>query len=524
MRVGKSVLLIITLILLVLLTLRWLGEQQFKAEPETIPLTTVDETTPLFQAVSHKLATARAAQTDSLFIPLGNAHLALLARIQLTEQAQQSLDLQYYLFHDDDTGHALLAAAVAAAERGVKVRLLIDDMDTAGREDVLIRLAAEQANLTIRVFNPVYTRSLRALDYLARFPRSSRRMHNKSFNADGVAAVVGGRNIGNEYFDVNAETGFIDFDVLAAGAVARAVTEEFDSYWYSGIAVDIAALGQAADDPRYQSWQAALQKPLATFRKQMQTPGGVPAINELLAVSRENVRTYYSNHEVIYDAPHKVLSGLFDTGDWLAPQILQLLASAQQELLIISPYFIPGERGTGLFKSLVDKGVSVTILTNSFAANDVVAVHSGYIDYRRTLLEAGVRLYELKATNDAQRDFSLLGSGRSSLHAKTFLIDRERSFVGSFNLDPRSAVHNTEMGVVFSNADYGAHVTEQFQQLLAVKAYQVDITADGNLQWTETVTQEGKRVQRVHDTEPDTTFWQRTLIKMLSWLPVEWLL
>lgn len=520
MRLGKKALLIIIIILLVVLTFRWLGEQHFTVEPEAIPVTQIDETTPLFQAINNKLTTK---QTESLFVPLGDAHLALLARIQLTEQTRQSLDLQYYLFHDDDTGRALLAAAVEAADRGVKVRLLIDDMDTAGREDVLIRLAAEHPNLTIKVFNPVYTRSFRALDYLARFPRSSRRMHNKSFNADGIASIVGGRNIGNEYFDINAETGFIDFDVLAAGPVAEAVTQEFDTYWYSGIAFDIAKLGQPADDQRYQHWQAALQKPLTAYRKEIRALA-MPVVGELMAANENKLRAYHSTSSVIYDAPHKVLSRLFDTGDWLAPKIMQLMAASKQELMIVSPYFIPGERGVDLFKSLVDKGVSVTILTNSFAANDVVAVHSGYIDYRQDLLESGVRLYELKAVNDEKRDFSLLGSERSSLHAKTFLIDQEHSFVGSFNLDSRSAIHNTEMGVVFSNPEYGENTAKQFQQLLSSHAYQVEIAATGDLQWTETIMQKGNRVQKVYDTEPGTSFWQRTLIKIIAWLPVEWLL
>ncbi|MGB0866912.1 MAG: phospholipase D family protein [Granulosicoccaceae bacterium] len=520
MKASRHFLLFFIVVVCVLGIFRFLGEQRFQVKPETIPKYAVDQTTSLFQLVDQQLATAGPEQ--SLVVPLGNAHLALIRRIQLADEASVSLDMQYYLFHDDDTGRALLAAAVEAADRGVRVRLLMDDMDTAGRESLLIRLVAEHPNLSIRVFNPVYTRSVRAVDFIARFPRSSRRMHNKSFNADGITAIVGGRNVGNEYFEVNTLTGFLDFDVLAAGPVSKAVSSEFNAYWYSGIAVDIGELDIPAEDQTYQLWKQSIVSSLAVFRETMQR-SDVPIVTELIAAS-ESSEVYLSENAVIYDAPQKVLSGLFDKGGWLAPKVLQLMSSAEQELLIVSPYFIPGEQGLKLFSELMKKGSSVTILTNSFAANDVAAVHSGYIDYRRQLLEMGVELFELKATSNEERTFSLLGSARSSLHAKTFLIDKQHSFVGSFNLDPRSAIHNTEMGVVFSSPEYGARASSVLQQLLVDKAYQVELLADGQLQWTENTTQDGQVVQKKYNTEPGTSFWQRLAVYLISWLPVEWLL
>ncbi|HPQ95188.1 MAG TPA: phospholipase D-like domain-containing protein, partial [Thiolinea sp.] len=195
-------------------------------------------------------------------------------------------------------------------------------------------------------------------------------------------------------------------------------------------------------------------------------------------------------------------------------------------LMIVSPYFIPGNHGTAMLGELVRQGVKVTILTNSFAANDVVAVHSGYMDYRRQLLEAGVSLYELKSTRSGmqEHDYSFLGSQHSSLHAKTFMIDRKRTFVGSFNLDPRSAVHNTEMGVVFDNVDYCEAALRQGQALLGQAAYEVRLTPGGKLQWIDRQTENGQTTEVVYDTEPDTTWYGRLLVYVISWLPVEWLL
>ena len=511
-------LLVITLIALALLILRYMGERRFAPVPQALPSVSINTDTPIYHAVQQELQDSTADM--SLFVPLGNAHLALMGRIQLAESAQQTLNIQYYLFHDDDAGQAMLAALVEAAERGVKVRLLLDDMDTAGREGLLIRLAANYPNLTIRIFNPVYTRSFRPLDFIARFPRSSRRMHNKSFTADGIASIVGGRNIGNEYFEVDSEVAFLDLDVLAAGPVAAEVTQAFNRYWYSGIAFNINTLGDAAEDTDYQAWRDQLQASLQAYRDELQKLGPLP-VQRLM---KNELRAYTGPSEVIYDAPEKVISTLFASGDWLAPHIVKLLASARQELIIVSPYFIPGKNGVQLMKSLADKGVAVTILTNSYSANDVVVVHSGYIDYRRALLEAGVQLYELKSSNPEQQTFSLFGSRRSSLHAKTFLIDQQRSFVGSFNLDPRSAIHNTEMGVVFDNSDYGQTAHQYIMEQLAERAYQVTLSETGRMQWIEHRQVNSEMIRETHATEPGTTLLQRGLIYLISWLPVEWLL
>ncbi|HPE62210.1 MAG TPA: phospholipase D family protein [Thiolinea sp.] len=514
--------LVFIVLVLAFFGLRWLASARFQFEPEPIPPVTLETDTPLYQALSTPLN--RAGPENSLFLSMGNAHLALLTRMELARQATRTLDLQYYLFHDDDAGRALLAALVEAADRGIRVRLLLDDMDMAGgRDRLFLRLMQEHPNLSIRIFNPLYYRSLRVLDFVVRFPNSSRRMHNKSFTADGIVTAVGGRNIGNEYFEVNTETGFVDLDVLAAGPVATEVTQAFNAYWYSGLALGLEQFSTPADDAGYTPWFTALSGVLREYRAEMEKRQVDQIISRL---ARDSGGVFSGKGLVIYDEPHKVLSGLLDDSGWLYPEISKLMRSSQKELMIVSPYFIPGHQGTAMLGELVRRGVKVTILTNSFAANDVVAVHSGYIDYRHQLLKAGVSLYELKATrSEAQaHDYSFLGSQHSSLHAKTFMIDRKRTFVGSFNLDPRSAVHNTEMGVVFDNADYCEIAYHQGQELVEKEAYEVRLTPAGKLQWVDRQTENGRTIEVVHDTEPDTTWYGRLLVYLISWLPVEWLL
>lgn len=510
------------IILVTLIVFRLLGEARFSVTPEAIPDFVSYPESPLNQAVSGLLSKSEQGH-ETLFVPLKGPHLALLARLELALASSKTLDLQYYLFHDDAVGRALLGACIEAAKQGVHVRLLLDDMDTAGREDEFARLSNEYRNLQIRVFNPIYTRAFRPLDFLARFPRSSRRMHNKSLTADNVTTVVGGRNIGDEYFDINAETVFADLDVLAAGAVAKAVTQEFDEYWHSGVAVDITELSEPANDEDYAKWLQAVSKDLTYYQKLREAAGETT----VLQLTRGDLNAFYGNGRVIYDKPTKVVSSLFDKSGWLAPKIIETMASAQQELLIVSPYFIPGDNGVELFTTMVARGVDITILTNSAAANDVIAVHAGYMDYRKALLKAGVKLYELKPSSNEEsknKNWSLQGSKNSSLHAKTFIVDRHVNFVGSFNLDPRSAIHNTEMGVVFENEQYSKGASEFIHKQLDVTAYQVTLDDNDSLIWTENNIENGTQQKQQYTTEPGTSVGTKIGLFFMSWLPVEWLL
>ena len=507
---------LLPLLVVALLCLRFVGESTFPLQPENLPNKAQVPQTALKTIGDRVLAnTSNTEKAANFFYPLGNARLALAARMEIADAASKSIDLQYYLFHDDDSGRALLNAAMLAAQRGVKVRILLDDMDTLGRDGHLARLAAEHELLDIRIFNPALLRSLRAPEYLARFPRVTRRMHNKSFTADNAISVVGGRNVGNEYFDVNTETAFDDLDVVAGGTIAVDVAQAFNVYWHSGLAVDIARLGNPVDDSTYNEYLGNLRRAGDSFKSALQSED-TTAYRAIVKATRT---PYFGKGKVIHDPPEKVVSPLFDSSGNLANDISALMSGAQQELLISSPYFIPGDAGMAVFRELRQRGVQVTILTNSLAANDVAAVHAGYIDYRKQLLQIGVELFELKPSTD-HRNLSLLGASRASLHAKSFVVDQHRVYVGSFNMDPRSAIHNTEMGVVFESQAYGEEIHRKIKTYLKSMAWQLSLDAADKLSWIDHA---GGTKKVLHE-EPQTNAFTRALIYAMSWLPVEWLL
>lgn len=499
-----------------LLVLRVIGNKALTVTPEPVSAVQVNQETPLYKLVD-QLLKANANGSTSMLYSLSNPHVALLDRLQMIDAATDTIDIQYYLFHDDESGQAVLQALVEAAKRGVKVRLLLDDMDMIGRDGIFVRLVEENPNLQVRIFNPFYLRVFRVPEYPARFPRVTRRMHNKSLTVDKILTVVGGRNIGNEYFSFNTEVAFADFDILAAGKIGADITESFEKYWHSGLAVDLTTLNHAAKDERFNTWQAQASKVLATYRQEVQQHQ--PEMKQLLDSTER--KTYYADMSVMYDRPQKVISSFSDTDGNITQEIAAVMKTAQKEIVISSPYFIPGKFGLALFQGLRDRGVDVVILTNSFAANDVAAVHAGYINYRKQLMDMGVRLYELKPLNaEAQLDrgFELLGSKRASLHAKAFVVDKKTTFVGSFNLDPRSSVHNTEMGVVFDEPAYGAASVEKTNMYMKQQAYELKLTDKGDIEWID------NESGVVHTTEPDMGIFQRATTRIISWLPVEWLM
>lgn len=502
-----------------LIGLRAYSQQQLPIKPTKFELQPALDNSPLANLVKNGLAHLTPASPDhSLFYPLDNPRLALLTRIRLADMAMHSIDAQYYLFHDDQAGRALLGALTEAAQRGVKVRLLLDEMDTLHREPHLLRLLANYPNMQLRIFNPCWLRGYkRYLEFAARFPQVTRRMHNKSYTADQVASVVGGRNIGNEYFDVFTEVTFADLDLLVAGEIGQRITEEFAQYWYSGLAIPIQRLGKPANELAYQKWLNRLKQDLMAYRDEVNHQYNT--LHELLEKSKQ--ATYHARVKVLCDPPTKVITPYIGPNHQILPNIKELMAQAQHELFIMSAYFIPGKPGMEVFQNLRKRGVNITILTNSLVANDVPAVHAGYKNYRTALLAMGVKLYELKALNNDKEDWSLFGSKRASLHAKSFVIDRTTVFVGSFNLDPRSALHNTEMGVYFDNPAYAEHVVSVAEQRLVRHAYELTLNAQQDLQWLSH-NADGS-VQTYHH-EPESKRWERAVVTGLSKLPVEWFL
>jgi len=452
-----------------------------------------------------------------------DAYDAFAARVVLASAAQKSLDAQYFIWHDDQVGTLLFEALWKAAGRGVRVRLLLDDGGTTGIDATLAALDAHP-NIEVRLYNPFPHRGSRALGYLSDFARLNKRMHNKSFTADNQVSVVGGRNIANEYFGAGSGIGFADLDVLVVGPVVQQVSTEFDLYWNSASAYAAAEfVGMPASDavPRLQaSFAATHADPLSV--------GYLQAVREtsLLAdLQNQRLAFEWTTAQVLYDAPAKTLDRSQRTDVLLFPALMQRLGKPEKSFDIVSPYFVPGDEGTVLLAELARRGVQVRVLTNSLASSDESVVHAGYMKRRRDLLLAGVRLYELKPTanQEALHLKGRFGAGKvSGLHAKTYAVDGERIFVGSFNFDLRSARLNTEMGVVIDSPVFARQLSAVFDEDLSQVAYEVRLAPQGDgLVWIEqTASGEEKR----YDIDPETGWSKRFGVGFLSALPIDWLL
>jgi putative cardiolipin synthase len=453
---------------------------------------------------------------------LPNPRDAFAARAVLAAAADQSLDLQYYIWHGDPVGYLLFEALWQAAERGVRVRLLLDDNNTAGMDATLAALDAHP-NIELRLYNPFVQRGARALGYLSDFSRLNRRMHNKSFTADNQVTVVGGRNIGDEYFGVGNGLVFADLDVAAVGPAVAEVSKQFDLYWNSASAYPAAALldapgPQAAAELQARFTAARADPQAVAYLEAVRT---TPVVRDLLA---QKLSFDWARAQLVHDAPAKTLDTAQRADVLLFPDLVRAMGRPQKSLDLVSPYFVPGEEGTAALVALAGRGVTVRILTNSLAASDVSAVHAGYAKRREALLRAGVRLYELKPTAGQELPDSRTGLGSSSssgLHAKTFAVDGERIFIGSFNFDPRSALLNTEMGLVIDSPVLARGLAEGFDTQVPLLAYEVRLAPDGrSLHWVE----RSAAGQKVFDTEPEASAMRRLGVGVMSALPIEWLL
>ncbi len=448
---------------------------------------------------------------------LDSGHDAFVARAVLAQKADKTLDVQYYLYHHDLSGKILLAQLLDAADRGVRVRLLVDDMDLA-KADIAGVMIDDHPNFEVRVWNPFIRGSNRSAQFVTRFGSVTRRMHNKSFTADNQIAIVGGRNIGNEYFGADPDVSFRDLDAILIGAVVKQVSGSFDQYWNHKLAYPITTLHP--EKLKKQTIQDKRQEFDAYIESQQQSIyADILASSDLAAkLQSDEIDYQWGRAEIFADSPDKTEADRDRTDLHLITKLAPILLSAEKELLIVSPYFVPGKQGTKTLTSLVDKGVIVKILTNSLASNDVEVVHAGYSRYRKDLLKGGVQLYEmnsvLKDINGASK--AKLGSSKSSLHAKYFVIDRNKSFVGSLNLDPRSVKENTEIGVMVYNKKISRDIAEYFDTHIMNIAYKLKLQ-DGNIVWTQKI-DAGIVVSEI---EPNTNFWQRLKVSVMSYLPGE---
>lgn len=453
------------------------------------------------------------------------------ARLALIERAERSIDLQYYILQRDATGQALLRALRDAAARGVRVRLLLDDMYTAGTDELLLAFG-HQPNVELRLFNPfVAARERTAFRFIAgvnEFWRISRRMHNKLLVADGAMAIAGGRNIGGEYFARNEEANFIDLDLLAIGPVTAELSQQFDRYWNSAIAFPVQRIARSADPPevlRARFDELTAQARPREVPEGERDPFGHRPLSQDLAQG-EALALVWAEARVFADAPEKVLGRrptyaglpLEDTGS-VHFNVTGAIAEARAEVLLASPYLVPGHDGIGVLRQVRERGVDVAALTNSLASTDEIVVHTGYRRYRSDLLRLGVRLHEF-SPNRVNRYLRLgLFQTPGRLHTKAAVIDRELIFIGSMNMDPRSERHNTEIGLILKSAELGAQVHHLLKTEMEQSAYRLQLKPDGrDIVWVS------YDDEAVFENEPDVTWVERLILNLISPLVPEELL
>ena len=450
---------------------------------------------------------------------------AFLARAALAESAERTLDLQYYIVAEDATATLLLYRALRAAQRGVRVRLLIDDLYAVGRDFDLATFAAHP-NVQVRVFNPFLRRGplgiSRLLEYLGDSTRLNRRMHNKLWIADNAAAVVGGRNLGDAYFAAHGESDFADLDVLAAGPVVAAVSRSFDEYWNSEWALPIAAfLGEPPGTGQLDLILSQMAARAERFRES-EYAQTLRATDLGHLVRGGEFPLVPARASAVYEPPPKP-GAVSAEGDGQIMSVLRKsVEAAQQEVILISPWFIPSERGMAVFATLAQRGVRVRVLTNSLASTDVPVVHAGYARYRARLLALGVELHERRPSATRPGGARPGFSSGATLHAKAVVVDRKFALIGSMNLDPRSRLSNTEVAVLVESAVLGEQLGTLFEDATALdQAFRVELTEPGNenapLAWTGR--EEAKPVR--YTSEPLASWWRRFISSLLGMLAPE---
>ncbi|MET2949047.1 phospholipase D family protein [Vibrio owensii] len=446
-------------------------------------------------------------KSETAFYPLNQGNDALLGRIALIESAEKSLDLQYYIYRSDETSQLITWRLYEAAKRGVRVRLLLDDMQK--RNDAGMAELNAHPNIEIRLFNPHQYRDARVFALASDFERLNRRMHNKALIADSVSAIVGGRNIGNEYFSFESNVEFGDFDVMLFGEVVTQTADQFDLYWNSIYAVPMEWIVPEADKVADRAIQAQVRT-LELEEKFSTGPYNFKELDLYEELQQGNLKLYWGKGEVWFDLPDKIAT----QESQLIANLGELLENVDSSFVLISPYFVPTESGTKALTDAAKRGIDITIVTNSLASNDVFAVHGWYAKYREDLVKAGIKLWEVKASAKIKSKWSLTGSSRASLHAKLMMIDENKLFVGSMNWDPRSAELNTEMAVVIEQPEYVQKQQTVLPEQLKENAYQV-VLKDGDITWLDLETGE------VFDSGPEASVWR----KMGAWfsgiLPIE---
>ncbi len=453
---------------------------------------------------------------------------ALAARIELINKAEKSLDLQYYIWDNDKIGALALHAMIKAADRGVKIRLLVDDNNAKKMEGIYMALD-QHANIDVKLYNPYRFRHFRPVDMVLDLKRINRRMHNKSFIADNQIALIGGRNMSNQYYNVSDNYQFSDVDVMLVGAASDEIIHSFDEYWNDDYAFPVRRLV----NPRHYSLRFdSLKQQLDDYNQEATVVNYLDLANRSHAFDdwlNNKIQFDWVKAEVVKDSPSKIKSKA-KKEEHLNFQLLNRLDKPEQSVDIVSAYFVPEKKGAERLKNLSADGVKVRVLTNSFQANDVPLVHAFYSKYRQDLLEHDVQLYEFLSRPDAENlntntkelaekaKVSLKGLSRSSLHAKLMAIDEKQVFIGSFNFDPRSAYLNTEIGVLLNSPRLAKAVHYTMDENLSKYAYKLVLNADQQINWKIKLS---NGQTRIYPREPKIKWWQKAGVKFISWLPLE---
>lgn len=459
-------------------------------------------------------AHARAHTGESGVYPVTSAQDALAVRLSAIRAARTGIDIQYFIFRRDETGLLVTHELLQAARRGVRVRFLMDDFPTTGDDERMLAMLDRHPNVEVRLFNPFPRRAPKWLEFLGDFPRLHRRMHNKSLTVDNSVTFIGGRNLGNQYFGIDKKQTFGDLDLQVVGAAVGEISKQFDLYWNNEFAYPLQALIVPPTNARQQRFAQKLER---NSHDLMNSEYGASLQRSpvMQALQNDDALWYWGDTHTLYDTPEKLTrreeSEAFTDSSGLMEQIL----AAREQLIVISPYVLPGEDYLRRLQEAAARGVEIHILTNSLASTDVVLVHGAYRKYREPLLAAGIHLYELPSNLDYRLDNWEPGS-KSLLHAKMLVIDRHSLYVGSFNLDNRSFQLNTELGLLIHSPRLAGKVSTNFLDNIGDNTYRLELH-QGSIRWRG-------RNGEIHTREPGASLLQRIGSVISGWLPIEHLL
>jgi len=437
------------------------------------------------------------------FYPLLNGTDALGARLALIDAAESSIDAQYFLMKHDMAGTVFVGKLLEAADRGVRVRLLLDDVFTTVDDDIFL-LLNQHPNIEMRLFNPVGRGGASFwLNYLADFDRANRRMHNKSFTIDNQVSIVGGRNIAEEYFELKDSEEFRDADMLCFGPVASDIAKTFDRFWNHELSLPVEAFDTGNKDldlakVRAEVSEDRVNQAETIYKRAIET-------DLLQDIANGRIALFPARYEVITDDPDKLLSKVSQDHKILVTRMARVILNAQDEVIVVTPYLIPGDSGLEFWQEVVDNDVRVIMLTNSLASNNHIPVHAAYARYRHRLIDIGVELREMRVDATTTKDTDTEAFETATLHTKAIMVDRKLLFIGSLNLDPRSIDINTEMGVLIKSADMSQQIAEPFFETLQERSYRVIEAEDGSLRWIGII----DGVEVIEKGEPQAGAWTR---------------